>query len=71
MIYGLIFATLLTLLLIPSMYLIAERLKRKSIILFKAYELPSILMYVPFFFIILNLIAKITRKKIEYGDLDY
>jgi multidrug efflux pump subunit AcrB len=71
MIYGLIFATLLTLLLIPSMYLIAERLKRKSIILFKAYELPSILMYVPFFFIILNIIAKITRKKIEYGDLDY
>ena len=71
MIYGLIFATLLTLLLIPSMYLIAERLKRKSIILFKAYELPSILMYVPFFFIILSLIAKITGKKVEYGDLDY
>jgi len=71
MIYGLIFATLLTLLLIPSMYLIAERLKRKSIILFKAYDLPNILMYVPFFFIVLNLIAKITGKKIEYGDLDY
>ena len=33
MIFGLFFATALTLLLIPSMYLISERLKRKSLII--------------------------------------
>src|SRR6201999_3037350 len=39
-IFGLFFATALTLLLIPSMYLIAERLKRKSIIILDHFELP-------------------------------
>lgn len=71
MIFGLLFATLLTLLLIPSMYLITERLKRKSIIILKHFDLPIVLMYIPFFVMILQLIMKITGKKIEYGDLDY
>jgi multidrug efflux pump subunit AcrB len=71
MIFGLIFATMLTLLLIPSMYLIAERLKRKSVILLKEFELPTVCMYIPFFVLILRLILFIRGKKIEFGNLDY
>lgn len=71
MIFGLIFATALTLLLIPSMYLIAERLKRKSIIILNHFELPLILMYVPFFILILRFILWIRGRKLDYGNLDY
>ena len=71
MIFGLIFATMLTLLLIPSMYLIAERLKRKSVILLKEFELPTVCMYIPFFVLILRLILVIRGKKIDFGNLDY
>lgn len=71
MIFGLIFATALTLLLIPSMYLIAERLKRKSIIILNHFELPVILMYVPFFILILRFILWIRGRKLDYGNLDY
>jgi len=71
MIFGLIFATVLTLLLIPSMYLIAERLKRKSIIILGHFDLPKVAMYIPFLILILRLILKIRGKKIEFGNLDY
>ncbi len=70
MIFGLIFATALTLLLIPSMYLITERLKRKSDIILNHFELPVILRYIPFFVMILTIILKIQRKKLDYGNLD-
>lgn len=70
MIFGLGFATLLTLLLVPSMYLISERLKRKSIVILKHYEMPAILMYVPFFILILRAILSIRGKKLDYGNLD-
>ncbi len=71
MIFGLIFATVLTLLLVPSMYLLAERLKRKSVIILNHFELPTIAMYIPFFILILRAILAIRGKKIEYGNLDY
>jgi len=71
MIFGLFFATALTLLLIPCMYLIAERLKRKSVIILNHFELPRVAMYIPFLIMILQLILWIKRTKIEYGDLDY
>jgi len=71
MIFGLVFATVLTLLLIPSMYLIAERLKRKSIIILGHFDLPKVAMYIPFLILILRLILKIRGKKIEFGNLDY
>lgn len=71
MIFGLIFATLLTLLLIPSMYLIAERLKRKSVIVLKHYDLPMVCMYIPFLILILRLILKIRGTKLDFGNLDY
>ncbi|MBA3681034.1 MAG: efflux RND transporter permease subunit [Bacteroidetes bacterium] len=71
MIFGLIFATILTLLLIPSMYLITERLKRKSIIILKHFDLPTVAMYIPFFILILRLILKIKGQKLDYGNLDY
>ncbi len=71
MIFGLIFATVLTLLLIPSMYLITERLKRKSIILLKHFDLPKPFMYIPFLILILRFILHLKGKKIEFGNLDY
>jgi multidrug efflux pump subunit AcrB len=70
MIFGLIFATILTLLLIPSMYLITERLKRKSIIILEHFELPKVAMYVPFFILALRLILIIKGTKLDYGNLD-
>jgi Cu/Ag efflux pump CusA len=71
MIFGLGFATFLTLLLVPAMYLIAERLKRKAVIILDYYDLPKVLMYVPFFIAVCRLILWITRKKLDYGNLDY
>jgi multidrug efflux pump len=71
MIFGLFFATALTLLLIPSMYLIAERLKRKSAIILDHFDLPRATMYIPFFILVLRLILAIRRKKLDYGNLDY
>jgi multidrug efflux pump len=71
MIFGLAFATFLTLLLVPAMYLIAERLKRKSIIILKHLNLPPSIMYIPFFILITRLVLYIKGTKLDYGDLDY
>ena len=71
MIFGLLFATVLTLLLIPSMYLITERLKRKSIIILNHFDLPTPLIYVPFLIMILGLVLRIKGEKIDFGDLDH
>ena len=70
MIFGLAFATFLTLLLVPAMYLISERLKRKSEVILDHFELPRIIMYVPFFVAVCNFILRIQRKKLDFGDLD-
>lgn len=71
MIFGLIFATVLTLLLIPSMYLITERLKRKSLIVLEHFDLPKAMAYVPFLVMVLRLILKIKGQKLDYGNLDH
>lgn len=71
MIFGLLFATVLTLLLVPSMYLIAERLKRKSIIILNHFDLPKIAMYIPFLILILRFILWLRGRKLDYGNLDY
>ncbi len=71
MIFGLFFATALTLLLIPSMYLITERLKRKSQIILQHFDLPKVCAYIPFLVMILQLILKIRGKKLDIGDLDH
>lgn len=70
MIFGLIFATVLTLLLIPSMYLIIERLKRKSVIILLHFDLPHVCIYIPFLILVLQLILKIQGKKLDFGNLD-
>lgn len=70
MIFGLAFATFLTLLLVPAMYLIAERLKRKAEVILVHFDLPKVIMYVPFFVAICQLILWIQRKKLDYGNLD-
>jgi hypothetical protein len=71
MIFGLSFATFLTLLLVPAMYLIAERLKRKSVIILQHFGLPNVVMYVPFFILITRFVMYLRRIKLDYGDLDY
>lgn len=71
MIFGLAFATFLTLLIVPVMYLISERVKRKSIIVLDHLELPIALMYIPFFVLICRGVILANGTKLEYGDLDY
>ncbi len=70
MIFGLSFATVLTLLLVPAMYLISERLKRKSVIILKHFDIPSFLMYIPFFILIMRFVLYTQGKKLDYGNLD-
>ncbi len=70
MIFGLSFATVITLILIPALYLISERMKRKAVIVLKHYEMAEAMMYVPFFVPILKLILKLKGIKLEYGNLD-
>ena len=71
MIFGLAFATFLTLLLVPAMYLISERLKRKSEIVLKHFGMSNALMYIPFFVGILRVVLYLQGKKLDYGNLDY
>jgi multidrug efflux pump len=71
MIFGLSFATFLTLILVPAMYLISERLKRKAEILLTHYDLPRATMYIPFFIGLLRFITYVRGKKMNYGDVDY
>lgn len=70
MIFGLLFATVLTLLLIPAMYLLTERLKRKSIVILEHFDLPKAVMYIPFLILILRIVLAIQGKKLDYGNLD-
>jgi len=71
MIFGLSFATFLTLLLVPAMYLIAERLKRKSLIILEHFGMPKSAMYIPFYILVCRGILLIQGKKLDYGDLDH
>ncbi len=70
MIFGLVFGTFLTLVLVPCMYLISERLKRKAEVILNYLQLPSGLKYVPFFIGFLRLYLKIKSIKLDYGDID-
>ncbi len=70
MIFGLGFATFLTLLLVPAMYLIAERLKRKSLIILEHFGFSTALMYIPFFILFCRLVLRLQGKKLEYFNLD-
>jgi len=55
MIFGLSFATFLTLILVPAMYLISYRQKEQSKKILNHLQLPAILMYIPFFILITKL----------------
>ncbi|MFL5764522.1 MAG: efflux RND transporter permease subunit [Bacteroidia bacterium] len=70
MIFGLGFATFLTLLLVPVLYLISERLKRKSEVILDHFQLSHALMYVPFFILFTTLYMSIRGIKLDYGDLN-
>ena len=71
MIFGLGFATSLTLLLVPAMYLMSERLKRKSVIVLNYVGLSQALMYVPFLVMITRIVLYFKGVKLDYGNLDY
>jgi multidrug efflux pump len=70
MIFGLLFGTFLTLILVPCMFLISERLKRKSYIILDYFELPRGLKYVPFLIAVLQLVMKVKGVKLDYGRMD-
>jgi multidrug efflux pump len=71
MIFGLSFATFLTLLIVPVMYLISERLKRKSTLVLEHFGLPMAMMYIPFFVLMCRGILAVQGKEVDYGNLDY
>jgi len=64
MIFGLGFATFLTLILVPAMYLISYRQKMQSRKILEHLGLPALLMYVPFFI----LLSKIFVRKSVYRE---
>jgi multidrug efflux pump len=70
MIFGLAFATFLTLILVPVMSLLAERLKRKSENVLDQLNLPHFLMYIPFLVLIGGWILKSQGKNIVYEKSD-
>ncbi len=70
MIFGISFATVITLILVPAMYIMSERLKKRSIIILNHFEIGQVFMYVPFMILILRLVLKIKRTKLEFGDLN-
>ncbi len=70
MIFGLLFGTFLTLILVPCMFLISERIKRKSNIILEYFELPKGLKYIPFLILILQLVLKFKSVKLDFGSID-
>ena len=58
MIFGLGFATFLTLILVPVMYLLSDGIKKRSVKILASIGLPPILMYVPFFVLICRIFVK-------------
>lgn len=61
MIFGLSFATFLTLILIPCMYLLTEKKKEEAVQIFSMLGMPFALRYVPF---AVSIIKIIYRKKL-------
>ena len=43
---------------------------RKSIVILSHFELPTIVMYVPFLILILRFILFLQKKELDYGNLD-
>jgi multidrug efflux pump len=70
MIFGLSFATLLTLLLVPAMYVISETLKQKSLAILKQEGIPRGFMYVPFLILLLRVFKGIKRQKYDYSEVE-
>lgn len=71
-IWGLIFAFFMTLLIVPSMYLIAERLKRPMNRFFKGRWISILGLTGPFFFLltgVVYLVRRIQRKPVWNGKM--
>jgi multidrug efflux pump len=70
MIFGLSFATLLTLLLVPAMYIISETLKQKSLAILKQEGIPTGFMYVPGLIFILRILKGARGQKYDYSEVE-
>lgn len=70
MIFGLIFGTFLTLILVPCMFLISERMKKKSEVILEYFGLSKGLRYVPFLVAILQLILKLKSVKLNFSEVE-
>lgn len=70
MIFGLIFATFLTLLVLPVMSLLTMRSKRIGNTLFDHYKIPRGLMYVPFVLLAVRLWRWFSKDKVEMSDIE-
>ena len=71
-IWGLIFAFFMTLLIVPAMYLIAERLKRPMNKFFRGRWISILGLTGPFFFLLTGLVylvRKIQRKPVWNGKM--
>ncbi|MFI5203293.1 MAG: efflux RND transporter permease subunit [Flavobacteriales bacterium] len=55
MIFGLGFATFLTLILVPVLYLIMARMKNRARVIFGHWNIPYVMIYVPFFLLLTRL----------------
>jgi multidrug efflux pump len=67
MIFGLSFATFLTLFLVPAMYIIYENMKVRSETVLNSFQLPMVLMYIPFAVLLLRIVNRIRGKKLIYN----
>jgi Cu/Ag efflux pump CusA len=70
MIFGLIFATFLTLLVLPVMSLLAIRAKRRGEKLFEYYDIPKGLMYVPFVLLSVRAWHWFSRGKADLSSIE-
>lgn len=62
MIFGLSFATFLTLILVPVMYLLLDKWKARSLAVLDQYEMPQGLRYVPFLTLIIRAVGRKTSN---------
>ncbi|HLP13961.1 MAG TPA: efflux RND transporter permease subunit [Flavobacteriales bacterium] len=71
MIFGLGFATFLTLILVPAMYLIMMRMKAHARVVFGHIGLPTVMIYVPFALLICKIILRMKGKRDIWRGMAY
>jgi multidrug efflux pump len=70
MIFGLSFATFLTLVLVPCLSLLAAVQKQRSVVILDHFGISKGMMYVPLFVLILRIVLWVQGVKLDYGHID-